>query len=144
MKRICIFFVFLFLFVFSQKDAPAQESAGWTPVLLTVSGGNSVDGVEVWWTRQQCESFDMVFIRFVNTNNYPVRVTWDNEVFTRGLQWVKRTGEQENNEASLGALSTESGSCLSGGFYVIFLKDFISNSADFYKYGAKNFTVTRQ
>ncbi len=56
--------------LFSSQDIFAQsERSKWTPV-------KTASNVDVLYQLSTCDGTDVIFVRFVNRNNYPVRIVW--------------------------------------------------------------------
>lgn len=76
----CFFLYFLLPSVFCQQNAtnPTKSVAAspWKPMKIKSDGKNSIDGVEFFRKPSDCNSLQYVFIRLVNSNNYPVKVKW--------------------------------------------------------------------
>lgn len=139
MKRnIIAAFIAIVLFSFSAK---AQINTGWQQVFLTVSGGNIIDGVEVWYQQNICDSADVVYIRFVNTNPFPAQVSWNDGIFTMNEQWDWKMGPSDRKSVVVPPSNTIIGECTPENALAIKLRDFGIAKSEFKRYGITNFTV---
>jgi hypothetical protein len=68
-----------FFVLFSSQNIQAQsERSKWTPA-------KTVSDVDVLYQLSTCDGVDVIFVRFVNRNPYPVRITWK-EVFDTQME----------------------------------------------------------
>jgi hypothetical protein len=135
--------VFFLLAVVFSSETFSQSS--WTGIHLTVAGYNTVDGVEASFQLGKCNGEEVVFLKLINHNDYPVTVTWNDAIFTQELKWVQKEKIEEKSFV-LNANEEVIGNCGSGSASElrIPLKDFIKNKKDFKRYGAANFAVARK
>jgi hypothetical protein len=133
-KVILLFFLIPFTSVYSQS--------AWEPMFLTVSGNHIVDGVEGWFQPGECNGAPVVFIRFVNTNNSSVRVTWYDGIFTQALEWDKKMKPEDIKSLTVPGQSDQFGQCGTNPLLIITLADFNLGASDFKRYTAQEFNVT--
>jgi hypothetical protein len=119
----------------------AQQPTTWTPIFLDPKGGNLSDGVEAWFQQGTCGNDAVVFVKFINTNEFPVSVQWYNSVFTTELKWINK--EKEIKTLKLEARAALAGSCESESVLVIKLSDFISDPSQFKRFTSTNLTVNK-
>ena len=92
MKKITIILALAFSAVFykaQQMNAlPANANiTNWQDAILRADGLTEVDGVEAYSMKTTCGTEEVVFIKFVNKNNYKVRVEWVDAIKTAG-GWI--------------------------------------------------------
>lgn len=105
------------------------QTSDWTPVFLTPSGNHVVKGVEAYFQQATCESNGVVFIKFVNTNDYAVNLEWYNAIFTQELQWIHR--EDDKKSILIPAATTLNGSCNGELILSVDLSLFVQDPAQF-------------
>src|ERR1017187_6748096 len=141
-----IFVLLFFLFKnFAQTNAPSGQ-AGWNPIGFNVSGtNNTVNGVAVYYQLSTCNGEDVVFVKFVNNNNYSVNVEWYPAVFTQEHKWIKKETLADKKSVTLNPNSELEGNC-SGTKpeTVIRLSDFSIKKSDFFRYSTSNIAVSKQ
>lgn len=126
-----------FIPVFSQS-----VNAVWEMIGFDVAGHNIQNGVEAYYQLNKCNGEDVVYVKFINHNNYPVMIQWTDAVFTQDLKWVN--GSSQKN-ISLAASQQKEGNCSgSDASLSVSLKNFISDISNFKRYGANSFSVTQQ
>ena len=126
---------------FSQTN-PASGGAGWNPIGLTVSGHNTINGVDASYQLNTCNGEDVVFVKLVNHNTYAVTVEWYPAVFTQDQQWIKKENLTDKISVALAPNIELAGDCSgtkSG--MLIRLSDFSVQPLNFFRYGATNFSV---
>lgn len=109
--------------------AGKAQSSDWTPVFLTPSGNHIVKGVEAYFQAGTCDNQGVVYIKFVNTNNYPVNLEWHNAVFTTGLTWIHQ--ETDRKSLTIPANTSLEGSCQGEPMLVVNLSQFLNDSSQF-------------
>jgi len=127
MKPRFTFLLILSFFIFS-LTAKSQTS-DWTPVFIDASGGHTKNGVEVYFKQSACDADGVIFIRFVNTNSYPVSLEWYNAVFTQELAWIHKP--EDIKTIIVPASTTLEGTCTGEVMLVVNLSDFISDPVQF-------------
>ena len=140
MKKNLFCFLFLALML-APKTGIAQTSSAWTPIFLSANGDNVKHGVEAYFQRGLCGTDEVVYIRFVNTNNYDVILGWYNAVFTQSIEWI----HDNDNLVTLTipALSNNTGSCSGQAHLVVKLADFIPDPAQFKRFTTSQLTVDK-
>lgn len=125
----------LFLFMFQ-----SHAQTDWTPIFLTASGHHIVNGVEAYFAKEECEGEAVVFIKFVNTNGYPVNLTWYNAVFTTNLTWVHHSNDTQT--LTVPASTTIEGVCQGGEAVLkVNLNDFITDASTFKRLTTVHLTI---
>lgn len=87
-------------FAISQTAARALNSTNageWKPVKIQSDGGNVYKGVEFFRKKEGCNSEDIVFIKLVNRNNYPVEVKWTSDDGLKSTVMVNGGAEIEGS-----------------------------------------------
>ncbi len=141
-KRFKLFFLFtfiLFTYGFSQADA------GWRPVALTLNGKNIQNGVEVFFlTSVDKHNDNVLFLKFINHNNSPIVVEWNDAVLTKDLKWAHNSKlKNETKSVKIKANETINGMVAASEYpdMVIKLKDFIDDVSSFKSYGMSSLKV---
>jgi len=143
MKKIIITSLLLVICLSVNSRIFAQNSSKWEPVFLTVSGGNYLDGVEAYFKTDICNTESVVFIKFINKNDYAVKLSWFDAVFTNENKWIHKDGLAELRTISLGPKSEKAGDCASSfPQLTIKLKDFIDQVEHFKRFSTSNFTIS--
>ena len=121
----------------------AQNTSKWEPVFLTVSGGNYLDGVEVYFKTDICNTESVVFIKFINKNDYAVKLSWFDAVFTNENKWIHKDAPSELQTILLAAKSEKAGDCASSNPQLIIkLKDFVDQVDHFKRFSTSKLTIS--
>jgi hypothetical protein len=140
MKKIILMSFLLIFLAFSQ--AGFSQTPDWTPIFLTASGHHVKYGVEAYYQRAACGSDEVIFIKFVNTNNHPVKLEWYNAIFTQDITWV-----HNNNQLFsliVPASTGNTGECTGEAVLMVQLSDFIADPTKFKRFTTSQLTVTTQ
>lgn len=134
---------------FAQTNSPAQNTLaeqGWQPIGFNVAGHNIMNGVEAFYQVSNCNGENVVFVKFINHNDYAVTLEWFDAVFTQELKWFSKENTTAKKNISLDAKQEKTGDCTSENVVAlkIKLKDFISDVTNFKRYGAKEFSVSQK
>lgn len=62
--------------VTTEKSLIRSNDENWRPVKLKEDGTNVMNGVSFYKRTGHCDSEDLLFIKLINVNNYPVKVEW--------------------------------------------------------------------
>jgi len=138
MKKLLLLFLTVTALLYS-ADIKAQ-TADWTPIFLTVSGNHIVKGLEGYFQKGTCNNEDVVFVKFVNTNPYPIALTWYNGIFTHEIKWYYNADDTKS--LTVPAATTAEGICGGEALLVIKLTDFISDPNQFKRYCSVELTIT--
>lgn len=135
---------FLVLFLFLCPLVNAQNKNGWEPMYLQVSGSNNMDGVEASFQASSCNNENVVYLKFVNKNDYAVKLEWFDAVFTQELKWVNKEGEANKRTLVLPAKGQMTGSCVKtpAPELIVKLNDFVSDRKNFKRYVSSQLTIT--
>src|SRR5271165_2270451 len=85
-KKVSTLVVGLFLAL----SAFSQDASGWSGIGLRIDGGNVAYGVYAYYQLSTYNGSDVVLMKFVNSNSYPVIVEWYPEVFTNEHKWLRK------------------------------------------------------
>ncbi len=118
-----------------------QAQENWQPMLLTVSGHHEVNGVSAFYQLSDCGDENYILLRFENSNNFAVEVSWYDGVFTQDKQWIRHHGEAAMKKIILEAHSTHFGFCGRDSLLKVLLKDFIPDKSSFYQYKALELVI---
>ena len=131
------FFIFLIsLFISVAYQVHAQSNTEWQPIYLTPGGGNTIDGVEASFQVNTCNGEDVIYIKFLNHNEYAVKLEWFDAVFTQELKWINNEQPDEKKSLQLIANKEIVGKC-SNNLYpelVIKVKKFVAEKKDVKRY----------
>ena len=113
-------------------------------MFLQVSGSNVMDGVEASFQIGTCNNENVVYLKFVNKNSYPVKLEWFDAVFTQELKWVNKEGDANKRLLVLPAKSELVGSCVKAPApeLMVKLNDFITDKKNFKRYVSSQLTIT--
>ncbi len=102
-----------------------------------------MDGVEASFQINTCSGDDVVQVKFINHNGYPVKLEWIDAVFTQEQKWVNDKQDVSKKLMTLPANSTAKGDCLNNSYpkLLIKLKDFVTDKKDVKRYSTSQLTV---
>lgn len=81
----------------------------WQNAVLRADGFTELNGVEAFCDKTICDGEEYVFIKFINNNDYKVRVEWKDAVWVNGVWYYSKN---ENNKVFyLDPKSTTTGQC---------------------------------
>jgi hypothetical protein len=140
MKEKILFFTFFFLSLFL---AVAQNNDAWAPVKLDVAGHNIVNGVEVSFQKSMCNGEEVIFVKFNNSNKFPVTIKWYDAILTQANGWVKKDGSTPKKTLNIDAGKEIKGDCVQENLEcLIKLKDYIDRLSDYQLYATYRFEVS--
>jgi len=122
----------------------AQSGADWQPIYLQVTGHNTMDGVEALFQLSSCNGEDIISIKYINHNDYAVKLEWFDAVFTRELKWINKEQAADKKTIQLAAKEEAMGTC-SNNLYaelIVKVKDFTADKKDFNRYSASRLWVS--
>jgi hypothetical protein len=145
MKIKALIFFGAIMFCFGIANAQTNKTANdntWMPVLISNDGTNGNNGVEAHYKLSKCNSFDVILLKFTNTNDYSVKAEWTNLVQTNDGRDLFGTGISSIN---LPPKSETAGDC-SGNTtqLVIKLNDYGIYPVGFRAIIGSNFQVTKK
>jgi len=115
------------LLVFSSQFCKAQSNANWQP-LAFVSGTSTYKGIQAYCMTTTCNGNPVVFIKFVNTNDFSVKAGWKDMIVTKENEQLNGTNLQDS--VTIAANSQVAGAC-SNSTLALKLSDFGTTTADF-------------
>jgi hypothetical protein len=123
-------FLFSALFVFFIGFSKAQTNTAWTPVLISMDGTNSYNGVELNYQLTKCGNDDVLLLKLTNTNTYSVKAHWINVIKTKDGKELY--GNSKLTSVTLGANAENNGNCKGKPAELkIKLSDFGANASNF-------------
>lgn len=132
----------MLIFSSSQKTY-AQANPDWKLLFLDIAGHTTIKGVEVYSQVSTCKDEDVIFLKFVNHNNYPVTVNWLDAVHTQDQKWIKKDQESDKKTLTIDANIETKGDCATLNYpeCKIKLKDFIDKLVNYNEYAIYHFEV---
>ncbi len=142
-KKITLVLFVLLLFFFKNF---AQTNSVWEKIHLNSAGYNIVAGVEALYSLTKCNNDDVVFIKFINHNDYAVQVEWYNAVFTQDLKWIKKENLTDKKTLTLNANTEMQGDCSDTNTISlkIPLKDFVNDKTAFKRFSTSNLEISKK
>lgn len=145
MKKKLPLLILLFVLIFcSSSRMNAQSDADWQPIYLQVTGHNMMDGVEASFQVRTCNGEDLIYIKYINHNDYAVKLEWFDAVFTQALKWINKEQAADKKTIQLAAKEEAMGKC-SNNLYaelIVKVKDFTADKKDFKRYSASRLLVS--
>ncbi len=138
------FFIFLFALTLAIPNRMhAQVNSDWQPIFLLVTGGNIMNGVEAFFQLNTCNGEDIIYVKFFNHNNKPVKLEWSDAVFTQELKWINRDKPGDKKSLIIPQNTEFKGECGNSLYpeLLIKVKDFVADKKDFKRYSASRLTV---
>jgi len=131
-KNAILFAAFIFMFGYSK----GQSNAKWKPLWLSTT--NMFKGVEGFYQYVSCNGTDMVYLKFVNHNNYSIKAGWKDLVITNDEQ--KLYGKIAHDSVTVAPNGEVAGNCaVPNPQLEIKLSDYGINEANFKSLFATNF-----
>lgn len=132
----------LILFFFSNLRLDAQTN-DWQPIYLLATGANTMDGVEASFQLNTCNGEDVVHVKFINHNEYAVKLEWFDDVFTQELKWINKEQAGNKKSITLAAKAEAKGACLNNSHpeLIIKVKDFVATKKDFKRYSSSQLMI---
>jgi len=144
MKKNFSFLILFFVLIFSySQKAYAQANPDWKLLFLDIAGHTTIKGVEVYSQVNTCKDEDVVFLKFINHNSYPVTVKWLDAVHTTDQKWIKKDQEADNKSLTLDANAEIKGDCSTTSYSEcnVKLKNFIDKITNYNEYAIYHFEV---
>ena len=136
-----LLFVLCFHFFISKSFAQTT----WNPIGLSVSGNNTMNGVDALFQLNTCNGEDVVFMKLVNHNSYAVTVEWYPAVFTNDLKWIKKENLSDKKSIALDPNSEVASDCSGANPMMMnLLKDFSVVASNFMRFGTTNFVIIKK
>ena len=126
----------VFAIFFLPHQANAQSKQEWQPIYLNIVGDNKMNGVEASYQVSTCNGEEMIYIKFVNSNNYPVKIEWFDAVFTQASTWINKEKDSDKKSLTLAAKAEAKGECSKKLYLELCVqqKNFIVDKKDFKRY----------
>ncbi len=142
-KKNYILLILLTIIFSSSRKAAAQTSPNWQVLYLDVAAHTIVDGVEAFSQVNKCKGEDLVYLKLINHNPYPVKIKWFDAVQTPDLKWIKKDNIIEKKSVTVEANTEIKGDCSDNNYSecIIKLKNFIDSQKDFKQYAVYHFQV---
>ncbi len=137
-------FVLLFTFVsYSYHRVYAQTNSDWQPIYLTPGGGNVMEGVEASFRLSTCNNEDIIYVRFVNNNDYDVELKWYDAVFTQELKWINKDQPEDKKVIIVRSKKEAKAECSTILYpeLAVKVKKFVDNRKDVKRYLTSQFIV---
>ncbi len=115
----------------------------WEPVKLDVAGHNTVNNVEATFQKGTCNNEEVIFVKFINRNKYPVTIKWYDAILTKSNSWVKKDDVNPKKVLTIAASQEVKGQCsvTESADCVIKLGDYLDKLADYNLYAIYRFEV---
>lgn len=134
-------FLALLMLVSIQVGLAFNHPDDWQPIFLTPGGGNTVEGVEANFKLATCNGEEVVFIRFINHNEYSVTLEWYDAVYDKEMKFIGRTDENIKKSLKVLAKTELKGECGAYSELVIKVKDFVQGKDDIQRYYASDLNI---
>ncbi|MES2593032.1 MAG: hypothetical protein V4608_14210 [Bacteroidota bacterium] len=143
MKKINLLIAVFVLVLSFIKESTAQTISDWQLLKLDIAGHTKIKGVEAFAQSNKCKGEDVVYVRFVNHNEYPVAIKWFDAIQTNEHKWIRKEGAADKKALTLAANQDIKGDCLSELFIecIIKLKDYVDNPNNFSEYAVYHLEV---
>lgn len=142
-RKLHFLIVFVYSFFSSQTIYANTNDPNWQTIFLTPGGANTIDGVEAYFQLGECNGEDVVYVKFINRNDYYVKVEWFDGVFTQELKWINKSDEKDKRTVLIQPKKEAIGSCESTNSpnLMIKLNDFGINKNHFKRFSANYINV---
>ncbi len=102
-----------------------------------------MDGVEAYFQLSTCNGENVVYVKFINHNDYSVKLEWFDAVFTQELKWINKDEERNKKSVLIAPQKEAIGACSGQGSAVLIinLKDFVADKNEFKRYSAYQLNV---
>lgn len=151
-RKLQLLFLLLVLIIFSKLQVNAQTNSEWQPVGQTADGSGRIDGVETFFQINECNGKNVIYIRFINRNNYSIKLEWFDAVLTQELNWIFKDKLADKKSLIINANSDLAGECsVSSGnvlkqsthpVLLIEMKNFVVDKNNFNQYFATSLSST--
>ena len=142
-KRTLFFILLTGLFFFVLPNLTAQNNSEWQPIFLQVTGANTMNGVQASFQINSCNGIDVVYVKFINHNQYPVKIEWFDGIFTQELKWIYKNSPSDKKSITLPINGEAIGDCFNNHYkeLIVKLNDFVAEKKDFKRYSASQLMV---
>lgn len=143
MKKKIINLILLLVLIISSNVRVSAQTNDWQPIYLLVSGANTMEGVEASFQLNTCNGEDVIYVKFINHNEYAVKLEWFDGVFSQELKWVNKEQAGDKKTITVPAKAEAKGTCLNNSNLelVIKVKDFVANKKDVKRYSTSQLMI---
>lgn len=145
MKKIITTIILLLVLIISPTIRMNAQTNDWQPIYLLVTGANMMEGVEASFQLNTCNGEDIIYVKFINHNEYVVKLEWFDAVFTQELKWVNKEEAGDRKSITLAAKAEAKGTCLNNvnPELIIKVKDFVASKKDVKRYCSSQLMIVR-
>lgn len=143
MKKIHLLVSVFVPVLFLTNISIAQTAADWQLLKLDIAGHTKIKGVEAYSHSGKCNGEDVVYVKFVNQNEYSVTIKWFDAIQTNEHKWLRKESPSDKKSLTLAASQDVKGDCSAETLTecIINLKDYIDNSNNFNEYAVYHLEV---
>lgn len=137
------FLILLLVLIISSNIRVDAQTNKWQPIYLLVTGANTMEGVEASFQLNTCNGEDVIQVKFINHNEYAVKLEWFDGVFSQELKWVNKELAGDKKSITLAAKAEAQGTCLnnSNPELIIKIKDFVASKKDVKRYSSSQLLI---
>lgn len=143
MKKKIINLILLTVLIISSNLRAHAQTNDWQPIYLLVSGANTMEGVEASFQLNTCNGEDVIYVKFINHNEYAVKLEWFDGVFSQELKWVNKEQAGDKKTITIPANAQAKGACLNNTHQelIIKVKDFVANKKEVKRYSTSQLMI---
>ncbi|MCE9540037.1 MAG: hypothetical protein K8R85_12590 [Bacteroidetes bacterium] len=143
MKKIITTIILLLTLIISPTNRMNAQTNDWQPIYLLVTGANTMEGVEAFFQLNTCNAEDIIYVKFINHNEYLVQLEWFDAVFTQELKWINKEEAGDKKSITLAANAEAKGTCLNNAYpeLIIKVKDFVDGKKDVKRYSSSQLMI---
>ena len=97
----------------SNLEGKKASPTVWEQAKVDATGGNHINGVDVFYRLDNCNSKQYIMLKFVNHNTEDVQIEWADAVYTEDQQWLHNERHDKERLIKVKAEETVYGSCAS-------------------------------
>jgi hypothetical protein len=112
---------------------------GWQNAVLRADGVTEMNGVEAYCMKTTCANEDYILVKFVNKNNYNVRIEWNDAVYVKGTWFYSKNSKPK--VLVLNANQEVSGDCQGDFRLKVAVSSIIDNPSDLEHYTVSGLNV---
>ena len=118
-----------------------QQAVTWQNAILRADGQNQLEGVQSFCQKTICNGEEVVLVKFVNNNNYKVRVEWIDAIWVKGVWYYPQNATKK--VLVLDANSNTAGTCGGEEKLKVRITNIISNPQDFGHYTVSGLAINK-
>ncbi|MES2139200.1 MAG: hypothetical protein V4511_05800 [Bacteroidota bacterium] len=143
MKKIITTIGLLLVLIICSTIRMNAQTKEWQPIYLLVTGANTMEGVEASFQLNTCNAEDVIYVKFINHNEYAVKLEWFDGVFSQELKWVNKEQAGDKKSITLAAKAEAKGTCLSNSQpeLIVKVKDFVASKKDVKRYSSSQLLI---